>query len=332
VARPTFALTSENASAVARVCIALDGLPLALELAAARTRVLSPSALVERVEQPLALLEGGARDRPDRHRTLRATINWSHELLDEAHQRLFARLSVFSGGATLEAIDAVCRPGDDLALDLVDGVAHLVECSLLETEERGDELRFTLLETIRAYARERLELSGDAGELYRRHAEYYLGDPALSEEYLVGYDARAVVDRLELDLANVRVALEWAHAERSPYELALAILYQRSPQVFSVEARRVLERALEQDGGQNLRLRARALAAAGGISRQLGDADIARLFFEESVDIYRQLEDTTASLSRARRTASSKSSRSTAACARRSRTWASAPVVSSSWR
>jgi predicted ATPase/class 3 adenylate cyclase len=295
-ARPTFTLTAENASAVARVCIALDGLPLALELAAARTRVLSPSALLERVEHPLELLEGRARDRPDRHRALRATIDWSHELLAEAHRRLFARLSVFSGGATLEAIDAVCRPGDDLALDLVDGVSHLVECSLLETDERGDELRFTLLETIRAYARERLDLSGDAGELHRRHAEYYLGDPALAEVYLVGYDARVVVDRLEFDLANVRAALEWAHTEGSPHELPLAILYQRSPQVFSAEARRLLLRALERDDGQNPRLRARALSAAGGISRQLGDADAARLLFEESVDIYRELEDTTGAL------------------------------------
>ncbi len=296
VARPTFTLTAENASAVARVCIALDGLPLALELAAARTRVLSPSALAERVEHPLTLLEGGARDLPDRHRALRATIDWSHALLDEAYQRLFARLSVFSGGATLEAIDAVCRPDDDLALDLVDGLAHLVECSLLETDERSDELRFTLLETIRAYARERLEPSGDGGELHRRHAEYYLGDPALSEEYLVGYDARLVAERLEVDLANVRAALDWAHAERSPHELALAILYQRSPQVFSAEARRVLERALAQDGRQNLRLRGRSLAAAGGISRQLGDPDAARMFFEESVEVYRELEDTTGAL------------------------------------
>ena len=295
-ARPTFALTAENASAVARVCIALDGLPLALELAAARTRVLSPRSLLERVERPLALLEGGARDLPDRHRTLRTTIDWSHELLDGAHQRLFARLSVFSGGATLEAIDAVCRPGDDLDLDLVDALAHLVDCSLVETDERGDELRFTLLETIRAYARERLESSGNAGELQRRHAEYYLGDPAQSEEYLVGYDARVVADRLEVDLANVRAALEWAHAERSPHELALAILYQRSPQVFSAEARRVLERALAQDGGQNPRLRARALSAVGGISRQLGDPDAASMFFEESVEIYRELEDTTGAL------------------------------------
>ena len=295
-ARPTFSLTSENASAVARVCIALDGLPLALELAAARTRVLSPSALVERVEHPLALLEGGARDRPDRHRALRATIDWSHELLDEAHQTLFARLSVFSGGATLDAIDAVCRPDDDLALDLVDGLAHLIDCSLLETHDRSDELRFTLLETIRAYARERLELSGDAGELHRRHAEYYLGDPALSEVYLVGDEARVFLDRLEQDLANVRAALEWAHADRSPYELALAILYQRSPQVFSAEARRVLKRALAEDSGQNLRLRARALAALGGISRQLGDPEAARMFFEESVQIYRELEDTTGAL------------------------------------
>src|SRR5262249_14937705 len=177
-ARPGFALSGDNADAVAQVCVALDGLPLALELAAARTRVLTPTALVERVERPLALLEGGVRDAPDRHRTLRATIDWSHELLDEPEQRLFARLSVFSGGATLEAIDAICRPAADLGLDVVDGLARLVECSLLKTEERGDELRFVLLETLREYARERLEASGEAALLHQRHAEFFLGDPA----------------------------------------------------------------------------------------------------------------------------------------------------------
>ncbi len=296
LARPTFALTAENANAVARVCIALDGLPLALELAAARTRVLSPGALVERVERPLALLEGGARDLPDRHRTLRTTIDWSHDLLDAAHQVLFARMSVFSGGATLDAVEAVCRPNEDLALDLVDGLAHLVECSLLKTDEHGDELRFVMLETIRAYAGERLELSGEAGQLHRYHALHYLGDPGLSEVFLVGAGARAVLDRLEPDLGNVRAALEWAHAEKSSLELALAMLYQRSPRVFPADARRVLEQALEQDDGRSARLRARAHAAAGAHAGSQDDAEAAGRHFEESVRLYRQIEDTSGAL------------------------------------
>jgi predicted ATPase/class 3 adenylate cyclase len=294
-ARPGFALSGDNASAVAQVCVALDGLPLALELAAARTRVLSPSALLERVERPLALLEGGARDAPDRHRTLRATIDWSYDLLDEPQQRLFARLSVFSGGATLEAIDAICRPADDLGLDVVDGIARLVECSLLKTEERGDELRFVLLETLREYAREQLESSGDADELHGRHAEFFLGDPARVEVFR-RRDRDVVVARTEAELDNVRAGLEWARATRSPLELALAITYQRSSRVFPAEARQVLESALEHDDGRNPRLRARALAALGGITRELRNPQEAQRALEESARIYRELDDTTGTL------------------------------------
>ena len=295
-ARPGFSLTEENASAVAHVCVALDGLPLALELAAARTRILSPSALVERVERPLALLEGGARDAPNRHRTLRATIDWSYELLDDPLQRLFARLSVFNGGATLEAIDVICRPAEDLGLELVDGLAHLVESSLLKTEERDDELRFAMFETLREYTREQLATSGDAGEIQRRHAEFFLGDPALSEVYLPNDEARGLISRLEADLGNVRAALEWAHEVGAPLELALAVLYQRSPRVFAAEAVHVLERALEKDDGGNPRLRARALAATGGLARMQGDLDTADLRFEESVRLLREVGDTTGAL------------------------------------
>jgi predicted ATPase len=294
-ARPGFELSVDNADAVAQVCVALDGLPLALELAAARTRVLSPTALLERVERPLALLEGGARDAPDRHRTLRATIDWSYELLEETEQHLFARLSVFTGGATLEAIDAICRPAEDLGLDLVDGLARLVECSLLKTEERGDDLRFVLLETLREYARERLEASGEAALLHERHAEFFLGDRARVEVFR-RRDVDVVGARIEGELDNVRAALEWARATRSPLELALAITYQRSSRVFPVEARQVLESALEHDDGTNPRLRARALAALGGITRELLNPQEAQRRLEESARIYRDLDDTTGSL------------------------------------
>ena len=294
-ARPGFALSGDNADAVAQVCVALDGLPLALELAAARTRVLSPTALLERVERPLALLEGGARDAPDRHRTLRATIDWSYELLEEPQRRLFMRLSVFSGGATLEAIDAICRPLDDLGFDVVDGLARLVECSMLKTEERDGELRFLLLETLREYAREQLESSGEADELHRRHAEFFLGDPTRAEVFKrEGMPAH--IARIDTELDNLRAALEWARATQSALELALAITYQRSTRVFPMEARQVLQSALDHDDARNPRLRARALAALGGITRELRNPQEAQRALEESARIYRELDDETGSL------------------------------------
>ena len=294
-ARPGFALTGDNADAVAQVCVALDGLPLALELAAARTRVLSPTALLERVERPLAFLEGGARDAPDRHRTLRATINWSYELLDESLQRLFARLSVFTGGATLDAIDAICQPAADLELDVVDGLARLVECSLLKTEERGDELRFVLLETLRDYAREQLESSGEADELHRRHAVFFLGDPVRAE-VITREGLTVLAARIEAEFDNVRAALEWARETRSPLELPLAITYQRSVRVLPREGRQVLASALEHDDGTSPRLRARALAALGGLANHQGYPQEAQHALEESARLYRELDDTTGTL------------------------------------
>jgi predicted ATPase/class 3 adenylate cyclase len=293
-ARAGFALSGDNADAVAQVCVALDGLPLALELAAARTRVLSPTALLERLERPLTLLAGGARDAPERHRTLRATIGWSYELLEEPQRRLFMRLSVFSGGATLEAIDAICRPVQDLGLEAVDGLARLVECSMLKTEERGEDLRFVLLETLRDYARERLQSSGQADEIHRRHAEFFVGDPARTE--VLRRDVFLARARVEAELDNVRAALDWAGAARSPLELALAVEYQRSVRVFPAEAQHVLESAIARDGGGNLRLRARALAALGGVSRHLDDPQKAQRVLEESARLYRELDDTTGSL------------------------------------
>ncbi len=289
--RSDFVLNKDNAGSIAQVCVALDGLPLALELAAARTRVLSPAALLERVERPLALLEGGARDAPDRHRTLRATIDWSFALLEQSLQQLFARLSVFSGGAALEAVDTVCRPADDLGLDLVDGLARLVECSMLKTEERDDQLRFVLLETLREYAREQLDASGEADELQQRHATFYLGDPELVASFTGAGESGTLVPHLERELDNVRAALDWAQKAGSALELGLATLYQLSPRVFPAEGREVLKRALGRDDRADPRLRARALAAAGGLARTQGDVEDAERCLLESIELYREIGD-----------------------------------------
>ena len=184
-AKGDFEVTKESAPAVAEICWRLDGLPLAIELAAARIKLLPPRAMLERLGSRLKLVTGGARNLPERQRTLRGTIEWSYTLLEEGERVLFARLAVFSGGRTLEAIEAVCDAKGDLPVDTLDGVSSLLDKSLLRQEEGPEgEPRFVMLETIHEYARERLEASGEAEEARRLHAEYFL---ALAE----GVRARA---------------------------------------------------------------------------------------------------------------------------------------------
>lgn len=292
MARPAFELTADNAEAVATVCVAVDGLPLAIELAAARLPILSPEALAARLVEPLPLLTGGSRDAPDRHRALRATIEWSYGLLDPPLQRLFDRLSVFAGGCTLDAVEAVCRPREELGVDALDGVAGLVESSMLRAgAESGAEPRFAMLETLRGYARERLSESGEAGELQRRHAEFYLGDREDTARYLDNEEARTLFARLDAEVDNVRAALTWAHEAGSELELPLAVLWQRLPKVFPAEGRRVLRRALESGADADRRLQARALAAMGGLARMQGDLEEAEASLEQSRRLYRELDD-----------------------------------------
>ena len=162
-ARPDFELNRENASAVAEICARLDGLPLAIELAAARVKVLSPSSMLTRLASRLQLLTGGSRDLPQRQQTLRAAIDWGYDLLSAAEQKLFRRLSVFVGGCNLESVEAVCDTNGDLDLDLLDGMASMVDKSLVQQVEQGKgESRFVMLETLREYALEKLEVSGEA--------------------------------------------------------------------------------------------------------------------------------------------------------------------------
>jgi len=179
-ARPDFELNRENASAVAEICARLDGLPLAIELAAARVKVLSPSSMLTRLASRLQLLTGGSRDLPQRQQTLRAAIDWGYDLLSAAEQKLFRRLSVFVGGCNLESVEAVCDTKGNLDLDLLDGMASMVDKSLVQQVERGKgESRFVMLETLREYALEKLEVSGEAALTKRAHAAYYL---VLAEE------------------------------------------------------------------------------------------------------------------------------------------------------
>jgi predicted ATPase/class 3 adenylate cyclase len=202
-----FTLDEQNAPVVAEICARLDGLPLAIELAAARVPVLPPQALLRRLDQRLPLLTGGARDLDERQRTLRATIDWSHELLTGPERSLFARLSVFVDGCHLDAAEAVCDSDDALGIDIVDGLASLIEKSLLHQRADEDgEPRYWMLETIREYGLERLAASGDREEQLDRHARYYLGLAERAKPALTGSDQVLWLRRIGGELDNLRAA------------------------------------------------------------------------------------------------------------------------------
>jgi predicted ATPase/class 3 adenylate cyclase len=208
---PSFALSHENAVAVAEICATLDGLPLAIELAAARIRLLSPQAILERLGACLPLLTGGPRDRPERQRTLRGAIEWSHDLLDPEGEAMFRRLSVFAGEWSLEAAEAVCSPGGAAGLDTLDALEALAHHSLVRPVEGGSpEPRFRMLQTIREYGLERLVASGEEPVLRSRHAQFFLALARAAGRELTGPGQVAWLDRLARDHDNLRAALRWA--------------------------------------------------------------------------------------------------------------------------
>jgi predicted ATPase/class 3 adenylate cyclase len=268
---------------VEQLCERLDELPLALELAAARTVLFSPRQLLDRLGRRLDLLQG-SRDLDPRQQTLRATIEWSHELLSPEERQLLRRLAVFRGSCTFEAAEAVCDADPDTLQALLDK-------SLVRRREDDGERRYWMLETIREYALERLEQSGEADEIRRRHATHYVGDPLDVERVWLPPEAPKLFGRLNRELANVRGALDWAHRTRSPLELDLATLYQRSDAVLPSDARQRLEAALANPTPQRPRLRARALAACGAFARMAGDLDMARRQLENALRLYRELGD-----------------------------------------
>ncbi len=262
------------------ICRRLDGLPLAIELAAARTKLLSPEALLERLDRALSLLTGGARDAPERQRTLRATIEWSHDLLDEESKRLFARLSVFLGSFPLEAAEEVCYAD-------LDAVAALVDLSLLKPIAED---RFLMLETIREYAAEKLEGSGEADELRSRHANAFRSLAA--ECYGRRVDAEAECsERLESDHDDLRAALEWlaAHDPDAELELAGALGWFWLSRSHLHEGRRRLTDALARSRAEGS-VRAVALTAVGGIAGWQADAD-GLAWLSEGITLWRELGD-----------------------------------------
>ena len=292
--RPGMRLTSDNAPIIAQIAVKLDGLPLAIELAASRTKVLAPDAILARLGTRLALLTGGAGDRPERQRTLRSTIEWSHDLLRTEEQRLFARLGTFSGGCTLEAAELICGPGLDL--NVLDGLATLVDHSLVRTAEaRNGDQRFTMLETIREFAVERLASSGDEGELLRRHAEHFRDLAEEAERHLTREDRVVWLARLEEEHDNLRAALDWAEHIRDAdtgLRTAAAIWRFWLQRGHLAEGRGRLARLLAMpDVDIAGPVRVRALAAIGGLAYWQNDPALTRAAYKESVEIARALSD-----------------------------------------
>ena len=285
-AKSDFSLTKENAPAVAEICVRLDGLPLAIELAAARIKLLSPQAMCSRLSDPLKFLTGGARNLPERQRTLRGAIAWSHALLNEGEQALFAKLSVFSDGCALEAVEAVCDAKGDLFVDVLEGLSSLLDKSLLRQEEGIEgEPRFVMLETIREYARERLELSGEAAEVRRMHAEYFLALAEHDASEQQGPEEAAWLERLDLEHDNLRAALSWTlQAEEAELGMRLAgALWQFwDMRGYYSEGRRWLEEALAKDGRASA-VRAKALEGVGWLADLQGDIDRAVAAAEEGL-------------------------------------------------
>ena len=220
--RHDFALTERNAMAVAQICYRLDGIPLAIELAAARTRVLSAEQIDARLADSFALLSGGGRTAMPHHRTLRATMEWSYELLSSEERILFRRLSVFAGGFALEATEAVGVIDGPECADVLELLVSLVDKSLVLVAERGGEARYRLLETVRQYGLEKLEVSGEAGEVRSRHATWFVALAEEAEPHLKGHLQVAWLQRLEIEHDNLRVALSWS-LERGEAELGLTL-------------------------------------------------------------------------------------------------------------
>jgi predicted ATPase/DNA-binding SARP family transcriptional activator len=295
--QPGFALTEENLSAVAEICRRLDGLPLAIELAAARIRLLPPQAMLPRLERPLKLLTDGARDLPLRHQTLRDAIGWSHDLLSEQERRLFARLSVFAGGFTLESAEAIC-PGDAgyPELDLVSGLAHLVEKSLLRSEESGETApRFLMLETILEFGREQLDDSGEMNCVRRRHAGHFRQLAETAEPELRGPDAALWFQRLETEQDNLRAALSYV-TEREDVEIGLGLAGALAPfwrmRGHWAEGRQWTTQVLALPGAAaRTPARAKALAGAALLIETQGDSEAVQALYGEGLEISRECGD-----------------------------------------
>jgi predicted ATPase/class 3 adenylate cyclase len=292
--KPEFAVTNENAPAVAEICVRLDGLPLAIELAAARIRIFTPQAMLDRLGDRLRLVAGGSRDLPERQRTLRGAIAWSHDMLGETDRALFACLGVFVGGGSLDAIERLC--GEVVGDDVIAALDSLVEKSLVRQWEGVDgQPRFGMLETIREYAVEQANAAGRWDLLRERHAELFLELAEGAAGAVMGASQRETLDRLAQEHDNLRASMAWA-LEGNAAEMALRLgsamwrFWQMRGHL--VEGLDVLKRSLAlEPGSAHPERRAAALSAAAGVAYWLAESEVSRAYYLEEIELRRQLGD-----------------------------------------
>ncbi|HUG15404.1 MAG TPA: LuxR C-terminal-related transcriptional regulator [Thermomicrobiales bacterium] len=287
---PAFTLSATNAAAVSDICRRLDGLPLAIELAAARTQLLTPRAISERLDHALPLLVGGPRDAPARQQTMRDTIAWSYNLLAPEEQRLMRQLSVFAGGWTLEAAEAVCD--DDL--DALDGLSALIDHSLVQQREQPDgTARCWMLETIREYGLAQLEQQDEAQRLRERHQRHFLRLIDRAAPHLHATGQRAWMQQLEDDLPNLRLALDWSleHDINAALNACVTLWTFWLFRAHLPEGRRWIDAALERGDAADPLTRARVWDAAGGLASWQGDFERANAMFEAGLRIFEEFGD-----------------------------------------
>ncbi|HET6823008.1 MAG TPA: tetratricopeptide repeat protein, partial [Anaerolineales bacterium] len=297
-AKPDFKLTKENTPFVAQICSRLDGIPLAIELAAARVKVLSPEQIASRLDDRFRLLTGGARTALPRQQTLRAMIDWSYSLLSDAEKMVFRRLAVFTGGWTLEAAEFVCGEGRE-GLDVLDLMSRLVDKSLVISEEENGEIRYRRLETIRQYSRERFLETEEVEEIRDRHLAYYMQSAKEIEIGLQGRARKLWAQRSEAEQENLRTAFEWGFNRdpESSLRIASSMIFGISFGGYSVQGFSWLRDnmpAMESTlPGLPLALRATSLNALAFISISVGQERVAYEYAEQSIALYRQLDDKT---------------------------------------
>jgi predicted ATPase/class 3 adenylate cyclase len=294
--RPDFRVTNDNAPSVAGIAARLHGMPLAIELAAARVKLLSPDAILERLEHQLGVLASGSRDLPERQQTLRGAIAWSHDLLDAGQRRLFARLSVFVAGCELDSVEAVCGPAGELdGLDIVDGLMALADQSLIRAEDADDETRFRMLDTIREFAIERLAETGERDEIERRHSATFLALAESLTPKLSGDDQRRWLGRLERDHDNIRAVLDRAVAAgdgSTAIRIAFAMWRYWQKRGHLAEARRRLQAIADAPwSSDDPVLRARLMEALGGVSWWQADLDTMGPAYAEALAIWEKVGD-----------------------------------------
>jgi predicted ATPase/class 3 adenylate cyclase len=287
--QPRFRLTEDNAATVAAIVVRLDGLPLAIELAASRARMLAPEQILSRLQQSTSLLSSKSPTLPERQRTLRAAIAWSYDLLNDEERRLFGELSVFRGGWTMDAVESIAQ------LDALDGLSSLVDKSLIRVANDHAESRFSMLETIREFAAERLGESGGLDAVRQRHGEYFLSRAIDSESLLTGTDQSKWLDYWDSEMDNLRAALRWAlDSQRFEFaQQASGALWRFWQQRGHLsEGRRWIDEVLDEPAGRRATAaRAKALTGGGGIAWWQVDHQGARRYYAEALTIERELGD-----------------------------------------